>query len=238
MAATELRLRGVVAGYAGTTVIENIDLSLKQGERVGILGRNGAGKTSTLATALGFTQVISGKVELDGCDLRQLPPEERVRAGLGYVPQTRDIFPSLTVTENLLAGIHSGPKRLLEEAYALFPRLKERRHNLGNQLSGGEQQMLSIARALMGQPNLLLLDEPLEGLSPLVAHEVLQAVQTLVRTRSLGCILVEQHVAAVLEFATRVLVLERGRPAFYGSTKQLLAQPHILDSCIGLRKAA
>lgn len=238
MAATELQLRNVVAGYAGTTVLENVSLTLKQGERVGILGRNGAGKTTTLATALGFTQMISGTVEIGGHDVSGLAPEERVRAGLGYVPQTRDIFPSLTVEENLLAGIHSGPRSLLQEAYEMFPRLRERRSNLGTQLSGGEQQMLSIARALMGRPNLLLLDEPLEGLSPLVAGEVLQSIQRLVVARSLGCILVEQHVAAVLDFATRILVLERGRPVFYGPTEQLLANKQILESCIGLRKAA
>jgi branched-chain amino acid transport system ATP-binding protein len=237
MAVTELRLRNVVAGYAGTTVLEGVDLSLRQGERVGILGRNGAGKTTTLATALGFTQVLGGVVEINGLDVARLPVEERVRLGIGYVPQTRDIFPSLTVEENLLAGMYRGKKTLIDEAYELFPRLRERRSNLGNQLSGGEQQMLSIARALMGQPNLLLLDEPLEGLSPLVATEVMNAVKRLVSARSLGCILVEQHVSAVLDFATRVLVLERGRPAFHGSTEALLADKHILESCIGLRKA-
>lgn len=238
MSVAELRLRSIFAGYAGTTVLENIDLTLRQGERVGILGRNGAGKTTTLATVLGFTQVLSGSVEVDDKDVAKVPVEERVRLGIGYVPQTRDIFPSLTVEENLLCAIHSGSKSVLHDAYEMFPRLRERRSNLGNQLSGGEQQMLSIARALMGRPNLLLLDEPLEGLSPLVAHEVMQAIERLVTARSLGCILVEQHVAAVLEFATRVLVLERGRPAFYGSTDQLLAEKHILESCIGLRKAA
>ena len=237
MPVSELRLRNVVAGYAGTTVLEGVDLSLRQGERVGILGRNGAGKTTTLATALGFTQVLGGVVEINGLNAARLPVEERVRLGIGYVPQTRDIFPSLTVEENLLAGMYRGRKTLIHEAYAFFPRLRERRSNLGNQLSGGEQQMLSIARALMGQPNLLLLDEPLEGLSPLVANEVMKAVKRLVSERSLGCILVEQHVSAVLDFATRVLVLERGRPAFYGSTEALLADKHILESCIGLRKA-
>lgn len=238
MAATELRLRNIVCGYAGTTVLDKVNLELKQGERLGILGRNGAGKTTALATVLGFTQVIDGTVEIDGKNVSELPVEERVRSGIGYVPQSRDIFPSLTVEENLIAGIHSGTRSLLNDAYSIFPRLKERRSNLGNQLSGGEQQMLSIARALMGQPSLLLLDEPLEGLSPLVAHEVMQAIKNLVKEKSLGCILVEQHVAAVLDFATRVLVLERGRPAFYGTTESLLAEKHILDSCIGLRKAA
>lgn len=238
MAAIELRLRNIVAGYAGTTVLEHIDLTLKQGERVGILGRNGAGKTTCLATALGFTQVVAGQVEINGRDAAKLLPEERVRAGIGYVPQTRDIFASLTVEENLLAGIHSDDRSLLREAYELFPRLQERRRNLGTQLSGGEQQMLSIARALMGRPRLLLLDEPLEGLSPLVASEVMKAIDTLVAQRGLGCVLVEQHVSAVLAFASHVLVLERGRCAFSGSKDELLAQPRILDTCIGLRKAA
>lgn len=238
MPATELTLSGLVAGYDGTTVLEGIDLSVKRGERVGIIGRNGAGKTTTLASALGLTQRLSGHVLIDGRDVSNVPTPERVRLGIGLVPQTRDIFPSLTVEDNLRCGLQGGPVARLRDAYRMFPRLEERRANFGNQLSGGEQQMLSIARALMAEPSILLLDEPLEGLSPLVAHEVMQAVQKLVADRGLGCVLVEQHVALVLDFVDRVMVLERGRSMFYGTPAELVAQPHILESCIGLRKAA
>lgn len=236
MKASQLIVESIIAGYDGTTVLEGVNLSLNKGERLGILGRNGAGKTTLLSTILGFTKVSSGRVLLDGQDLKNTSTESRVRMGLGCVPQTRDIFASLTVEENLLSGIYSGHRSKIEQAYSTFPRLKERRQNLGSQLSGGEQQMLSIARALMGDPSLLMLDEPLEGLSPVVADEVMASIRNLISEQSLGCILVEQHVSVVLDFATSVLVLERGRPAFYGSVGDLKARPEILESCIGLKK--
>lgn len=238
MKAHELQVSGVSAGYDGTTVLESVSISLKQGERLGILGRNGAGKSTLLGTILGMTDMTEGTVALDGRNLKGVSTEDRVRSGIGLVPQTRDIFPSLTVEENLQTGIYAGKSSKLDQAYALFPRLKERRLNLGNQLSGGEQQMLSIARALMGEPTLLLLDEPLEGLSPVVAHEVMDAIKALASGNKMGCVLVEQHVAVVLEFSTRVLVLERGRPAFYGDVATLKSRPDILESCIGLRKSS
>jgi branched-chain amino acid transport system ATP-binding protein len=237
MRATELSLHDVVAGYGGTTVLEGISLSVKRGERVGIIGRNGAGKTTTLATALGLTQQLAGQVMVDGCDVSCLATPDRARLGIGYVPQTRDIFASLTVEDNLRSGLQGGPQSRLDQAYALFPRLKERRRNHGNELSGGEQQMLSIARALMSEPSILLMDEPLEGLSPLVAHEVMTAIDTLVSDRGLGCVLVEQHVALVLDFASTVLLLERGRPMFLGDSATLSNRPDLLERCIGLRKA-
>lgn len=212
-----------------------MELSVKRGERVGIIGRNGAGKTTTLATAMGLTQQINGQVLLDGVDVSSLPTPDRARRGLGYVPQTRDIFKSMTVRDNLRTGLQGGPDARLEDAYAIFPRLYERRDNFGNELSGGEQQMLSIARALMGQPDILLLDEPLEGLAPVVAQELMSSLTKLSSERGLGCILVEQHVALVLEFATSILLLERGRPAFWGSTQELKSQPELLSSAIGLK---
>lgn len=236
MKASLLTVESITAGYESTTILEDISLELRQGERLGILGRNGAGKTTLLSTILGLTKVTSGRVFLDDRDLKNTTTEGRIRRGLGCVPQTRDIFSSLTVEENLLSGIYSGNRSKIEEAYQLFPRLKERYKNLGNQLSGGEQQMLSIARSLMGSPSLLMLDEPLEGLSPLVAKEVMEAIQKLSSNSSLGCILVEQHVSVVLDFATRILILERGRPAFYGSVEELKLKPEILESCIGLKK--
>ncbi len=238
MPLTELQLRSVVAGYGGTTVLEDVNLSVKRGERVGIIGRNGAGKTTTLATAMGLTQQMGGQVLLDGADVSAMSTPERARRGLGYVPQTRDIFKSMTVRDNLRTGLQGGPDERLNEAYELFPRLRERRDNYGNELSGGEQQMLSIARALMGQPDILLLDEPLEGLAPVVAHELMHALSKLSIQRGLGCVLVEQHVALVLDFASSVLLLERGRPVFWGSTVELAGRPELLASAIGLKSNA
>lgn len=237
MPLTELALRGVVAGYGGTTVLEGVELSVRRGERVGVIGRNGAGKTTTLATAMGLTQQISGQVLLDGKDVSAMSTPERSRRGLGYVPQTRDIFKTMTVRDNLRTGLQGGTDARLEDAYALFPRLHERRNNYGNELSGGEQQMLSIARALMAQPDILLLDEPLEGLAPVVAQELMSALSKFSSERGLGCVLVEQHVALVLEFASSILLLERGRPAFWGRTDELKKRPELLASAIGLKSA-
>lgn len=237
MAAVELVLDSVVAGYAGTTVLDGVSLRVREGGRIGIIGRNGAGKTTTLATALGLTQRHGGMVSLNGQDVSAQPAWKRARMGLGYVPQTRDIFPSLSVQDNLSAGLKGGPLSRIADAYALFPRLAERKKNFGNELSGGEQQMLSIARALMGNPSILLLDEPLEGLSPLVAHEVMDAIRSLALTRGLGCVLVEQQVSLVLDFSSQVLVLERGRPAFWGDTDTLRQRTDVLESAVALRKA-
>ncbi len=234
--ATELIVKSLVAGYAGTTIIDDIHLAVREGERVGIIGRNGAGKTTTLASIMGLTQQLSGQVLFDGQDLSHKPAWQRARAGIGYIPQTRDIFPSLTVEENLIAGLKGAPLSRIDEAYAMFARLGERRSNYGNELSGGEQQMLSIARVMMGQPRILLLDEPLEGLSPLVAKEVMQGVEALAQSRGLGCVLVEQQVALVLDFSTRILVLERGRSVFWGETQQLRNRPEILESAVALAK--
>lgn len=238
MAVTELSLQAVVAGYDGTTVLEDINLTVRRGERIGIVGRNGAGKTTTLATMMGLTQLKSGKVLLDGEDVSALPTPERARRGVGYVPQTRDIFKSLSVEDNLKSGLQGGPSSRLQTAWELFPRLKERRNNFGNELSGGEQQMLSIARALMSEPQILLLDEPLEGLSPLVGQEVMNALERLISERGLGCVLVEQQVSLVMDFSETILVLERGRCMFNGAPEVLKSFPDVLESCVGLRKAA
>ena len=238
MSITELALRNVVAGYAGTTVLEDVELSIKRGERIGIIGRNGAGKTTTLATAMGLTQQIGGQILFDGVDVSAMPTAERSRRGLGYVPQTRDVFKSMTVKDNLRTGLQGGPESRLEDAYALFPRLYEHRNNYGNELSGGEQQMLSIARALMGEPDILLLDEPLEGLAPVVAQELMSSLSAFSTKRGLGCVLVEQHVALVLDFASSVLLLERGRCAFWGPTDELQKRPELLASAIGLKSGS
>jgi branched-chain amino acid transport system ATP-binding protein len=241
MAPTELLLEEVSAGYGETSVLERVSLSVARGERLGIIGRNGAGKTTTLATAMGLTRLRHGMVSFNGKDVSKLRPNARAAMGLGYVPQTRDIFPSLTVEENLCAGMKTRSRaevsKLLAEAYVMFPRLKERRTNWGNALSGGEQQMLSIARSLMGQPSILLLDEPLEGLAPVVAQELMSAIHSLVINRGIGCVLVEQHVGLVMNFCSQILVLERGRPAFYGTSETLrTTHGHVLEQSIGLGK--
>lgn len=233
---TELRLESIAAGYDGNVVIEDISLSVAKGERLGILGRNGAGKTTTLATALGFTQRKTGRVLIGDADVTALKPHRRIAMGIGFVPQSRDIFPSLSVEENLVSGLMGGPRSELEKAYGLFPRLAERRRNMGNQLSGGEQQMLSIARALMGRPAIILLDEPLEGLSPVVAQEVMSAISRMVTEIGLGCVLVEQNATLVMDFSDRVLVLERGQAAFYGASTELKLKPAILENAVGLMK--
>ncbi len=236
-----LRLDEVSAGYGHTTILEELSFSVEPGERLGIIGRNGAGKTTTLATAMGLTQMRKGRVRFGEADITALRPSARAVKGLGYVPQTRDIFPSLTVEENLRAGLHrnlgSSQARLLNEAYELFPRLRERRANWGNELSGGEQQMLSIARALMGKPAILLLDEPLEGLAPVIAQELMAAIRALADDGGIGIVLVEQQVNLVLDFSTKVLVLERGRCMFYGAPEDLRGErSDVLDLSVGIRK--
>jgi branched-chain amino acid transport system ATP-binding protein len=233
----ELVLDGVSAGYAGTSVLERVSFSVGEGERVGLIGRNGAGKTTTLAAAMGLAQLLGGRVLLNGTDISRHATYKRARAGLGYVPQTRDVFPSLTVDENLQSAMNGrqGPE-VIEAAYGLFPKLSERRGHAGSQLSGGEQQMLSVARALVTRPKILLLDEPLEGLAPQVREELMDAIRRLADATGVGCVLVEQHVDIVLDFATKIVVVERGVPVFVGPTADLRARPEVLDRAIGLDK--
>jgi branched-chain amino acid transport system ATP-binding protein len=235
-ASSELTLEAVSSGYGETVVLENISFTIRQGERVGILGRNGAGKTTTLATIVGLAKLRSGIIKLDGQDISKLPTYMRSRAGIGYVPQTRDVFPTLTVEENLKSAMTDKNSAELTLAYDLFPRLKERRSNYGNQLSGGEQQMLAIARTLVTRPRILLLDEPLEGLAPRVREEVMTAIETLVAETNVGCLLVEQYVDVVLAFSDRVLVLERGSLSFEGTPADLQNDPATLDRTVGLHK--
>lgn len=237
MTLSQISWKGVSAGYGPTTVLEDIDLTLRAGARVGIIGRNGAGKTTLLSAMTGFARLQKGQVLADDRVLNDMPAYRRARLGIGIVPQTRDIFRSLTVRENLLAGLKDGNQDPLDEAFALFPRLGERLNNLGGNLSGGEQQMLSIARALMGRPDFLLLDEPLEGLSPLVGQEVMAAIRTLVGQKGLGCVLVEQHVGTVLDFCDHAVVLMRGRALFSGPTEELRQRDDILDKAVGLHGA-
>jgi len=233
----ELRFDDVTAGYGGLPVLEHLSFSVREGERLGLIGRNGAGKTTTLATAMGLADLMKGRIHFGGDDISNASTYARSRAGLGYVPQSRDIFPSLTVEENLLAGLQGRSASVaLPPIYALFPRLKERRRNAGTQLSGGEQQMLSVARALVGQPRILLLDEPLEGLAPMVREELMDAIVRMSDQLGVGCIIVEQHVDVVLEFSNNVIVLERGLAAYSGSAAVLSGEEALLNRTIGIQK--
>jgi len=196
-----------------------------------LLGRNGVGKTTLLATLMGHTQMHGGQIAYRGQPIERLPVHERSRLGMGYVPQTRDIFPSLSIEENLLVAARSG-RWPIERVYELFPRLAERRSHMGNQISGGEQQMLSIGRALMGNPSILLLDEPMEGLAPIIVEMLLQALTRLIREESLTVVLVEQSAKLALQVTQDVLVLSRGRIIHSGKSADLLAQPDLLAQLI------
>jgi branched-chain amino acid transport system ATP-binding protein len=226
-----LKLTAVRAGYGATVVLEDVDLTLPERGSLAVLGRNGVGKTTLLATIMGHTALHSGNIEYRARPIARTPAYERSRMGIGYVPQTRDIFPSLNVEENLMVAARPGRWSLVR-VYELFPRLAERRRHMGNQLSGGEQQMLSIGRALMGDPSLLLLDEPLEGLAPIIVESLLQAIQRLIRDEALTVILVEQSAKLALEITAEVLVLNRGRIVHRGPSAELTNDPARLAKLI------
>ncbi len=227
-----LRLENVWAGYGDAVVLEDLSLSLAAGESLALLGRNGMGKTTLLATLMGVTRLRRGRIVFQGEDIAQVPSHRRAQAGLGWVPQERDIFRSLTVEENLTVVARPG-EWTLERVYALFPRLQERRTNLGSQLSGGEQQMLAMGRALMLNPKILLLDEPLEGLAPLIAQELLHIIERMVSEGRMAVILVEQHARQILPITRQALVLERGRVVYSGSSAELLSDGGALDRWLG-----
>jgi branched-chain amino acid transport system ATP-binding protein len=224
-------LKDVRAGYGETVVIEEIGFSLPERGSLCVLGRNGVGKTSLLATIMGHTTFHSGSIEYRGAQIEKLPVYGRNRLGVGYVPQTRDIFPSLTVEENLTVAGRPG-RWTLERVHDLFPRLAERGRHWGNQISGGEQQMLAIGRALMGNPAVLLMDEPLEGLAPIIVEVLLAALQRLIREDSLAVVLVEQHAKLALQTTQNALVLNRGRIAYSGPSADLIADPQRLTSLV------
>jgi branched-chain amino acid transport system ATP-binding protein len=226
-----LSLSKVRAGYGPTVILEDVDLELPENGALAVLGRNGVGKTTLLATIMGHTTFHAGELRFKGQLLKGKPVYERCRLGVGYVPQERLIFPSLTVHENLDVARRPG-KWTIERVYDLFPRLRERRAAYGNQLSGGEQQMLAIGRALMGNPSLLLMDEPLEGLAPIIVEGLLMALKRLVADDSLAMILVEQHAKLALEVTERALVLNRGRVSYAGPSKELLTDPQRLTSLV------
>ena len=228
-----LRLSGVRAGYGATVVLEDVGLELAERSSLAVLGRNGVGKTTLLGTIMGHTTLHGGSIEYRGKSVSRLPVYERVRLGMGFVPQGRYIFPSLTVEENLIVAERAGPWTL-ERVYGLFPPLAERRTHMGNQISGGEQQMLAIGRALMGNPALLLMDEPLEGLAPIIVDTLLAALQRLIREESLTAILVEQSARLALEVTERVMVLNRGCVVFSGPSAELRADPKRLANLIAV----
>jgi len=229
-----LELIDVHAGYGPGTVLNGLNLPLQAGERLAMIGRNGVGKTTALRAIMGLARLSRGRIVFDGRDLHGLAPHQRARLGLGYVPQTRDIFASLSVEENLVAGLKSRPRSALSEAYALFPRLAERRHNPGAKLSGGEQQMLAVARALLGQPRLLLLDEPLEGLAPLIRQELLAAFTRLGRQGDTTVIIVEQQVREALGYADCAVILDHGAVAHAAPASVLRDDAATLERFVGL----
>jgi branched-chain amino acid transport system ATP-binding protein len=228
-----LVLEGVCAGYGETVVLEGIALELAPGGTLTVLGRNGVGKTTLLATIMGHTRLRGGVIRFADREISRLPPYRRARLGIGFVPQEREIFPSLTVEENLAVAARPG-KWSLARVYNFFPSLAERRRNHGDQLSGGEQQMLAIGRALMGNPCLLLMDEPLEGLAPVIVDALLAGLDRLKREDDLALMLVEQHARLALELAHDTIVLDRGAIVFAGASRELLDAPDRLDALMGV----
>ena len=239
--AEALALERVSAGYGETVVLDGVSLALEAGGTLAILGRNGVGKTTLLATIMGHTTLHAGAIAVGGRDITSIATHRRARHGIGYVPQERDIFPSLTLEENLavaaLAKPHAGGARSAwtqARVYDLFPQLAQRRRNLGNRLSGGEQQMLAIGRALMGNPSLLLLDEPLEGLAPVIVDTVLAALRRLRQEDRLSIVLVESHARLALDYAERAAVLDRGKLVYDADSRSLRDDPARLASLIGV----
>jgi branched-chain amino acid transport system ATP-binding protein len=228
-----LILEDVSAGYGETVVLEGISLAMAPGQTLAVLGRNGVGKTTLLATIMGHTRLHGGGIRFAGREIATLPPYRRARLGIGFVPQEREIFSSLTVAENLTVAERPG-QWTLARVYEFFPSLAERRRNHGNQLSGGEQQMLAIGRALMGNPTLLLMDEPLEGLAPVIVDTLLAGLDRLKREDELALLLVEQHAKLALELAQIAIVLDRGAIVFTGTSRELLDAPEHLNDLMGV----
>jgi branched-chain amino acid transport system ATP-binding protein len=231
-----LAFDNVRAGYGPAVVLDGVSFSLPERGSLAVLGRNGVGKSTLILTIMGNTQVGRGRVLWRGEDITRRPPHRRALGGIGWVAQEREIFASLTVEENLTVAARDGHWKLAA-VYDLFPRLAERRRNLGNQLSGGEQQMLAIARALMTNPSLLLLDEPMEGLAPIVVEELAAAIRRLVTEGTSAYILVEQHADIALALTQSAIVIERGRIVYDGGSAALLADHAALDRLVGLRLA-
>ena len=230
-----LRIERLTAGYGEAVVLSDLSLSVAEGQSVALLGRNGMGKTTLVNSIVGVTRYIGGAIMLDGKDIARLRPDQRAHSGIGWVPQERNIFKSLTVDENLTAVARPGPWSV-QRAYAMFPRLAERKANMGNQLSGGEQQMLAVARALMSRPRLLLMDEPSLGLAPLVVAEIFRIVAELNRDGT-SIFLVEQNAHMALQVAHHFYLMEQGRVTFSGTPGQLAEDEVIQRAYLGARRA-
>jgi len=228
-----LEVQGVVAGYGESVVLEDVSFTLREGGSLALLGRNGVGKTTLLLTLMGMTRLHKGTLAWRGEPLAAVPPHHRARLGFGWVPQERGVFPSLTVDEHLEAIARPG-EWTAARVYQLFPRLVERRGHFGNQLSGGEQQMLAIARALMVNPTLLLLDEPTEGLAPVVIDELVVTIRKMLASGRMAAILVEQHARLALQLTEEALVLDRGRVVHRSPSRSLLEDPGTLDRLLGV----
>ena len=228
-----LVLTNVRAGYGETVVIDNVSLSLAPGATLALLGRNGVGKTTLFSTIMGHTTMHGGSIRFNGEEISKLPPYRRALMGLALVPQEREIFKSLTVEENLIVAERAG-RWSLERVFEFFPSLARRRKNRGDQLSGGEQQMLAIGRALMGNPSFILMDEPMEGLAPVIVDAVLDGLERLKKEGDTALMLVEQHARLALDFAEDTIVLDRGRIVFAGPSRELAAEPEKMAALLGV----
>src|SRR6202045_3390761 len=228
-----LAIERVRAGYGEAVVIPDMTISLQKGQVLALLGRNGTGKTTLINSIVGITRRFAGTLNLDGRDITRMRPDQRARAGIGWVPQERNIFRSLTVEENMTAVAQPGPWTVAK-VYEMFPRLQERRSNFGNQLSGGEQQMLAIGRALTLNPKVLLLDEPTEGLAPMLVEEILKALGTITRAGGICSIIVEQNAQKILGLADRVVILERGAIVHDAASSALKGDPAVLERYLGV----
>jgi len=228
-----LAVEGITAGYGESVVLEDVSFVLEEGDSMALLGRNGVGKTTLLVTLMGLTRLHRGTLRWRGADLAALPTHRRSHAGLGWVPQERFMFPSLTVEEHLTAVARPG-RWTVPRVYEIFPRLAERRANFGNQLSGGEQQMLAIGRALMVNPQLLLLDEPMEGLAPIIVQELMNVIRELVDDGGMAVIVVEQHAKLALTLTRKAVVLDRGRVVHRADSEALLADPERLHRLVAV----
>jgi branched-chain amino acid transport system ATP-binding protein len=228
-----LNIERLTAGYGEAIVLKDISFKIAKGQALALLGRNGMGKTTLVNSVIGVTRHISGSISLDGHDITGMRPDQRAHAGIGWVPQERNIFRSLTVEENMTAIERPGPWTLAK-VYNLFPRLAERRHNLGNELSGGEQQMLAVARALVLNPRIMLLDEPLEGLAPILIEELLAVLRKIIREEGLSAILVEQNAQKILGVTDLAIIIERGSIVYQGASTALRADRSVLETYMGV----
>jgi len=231
-----LELESVSAGYGEAIILDGVSLQLAENGALAVLGRNGVGKTTLINTIMGQTRVHGGRLALAGRDVTRLASEKRARLGLGWVPQERNIFRSLSVEENLTAVARPGAWDVAR-IWRMFPRLQERRKNAGSQLSGGEQQMLAIGRALVVNPRLLLLDEPFEGLAPIIVEELSAALEKIVNDEGVATIIVEQNARRVLAMTGAAIVLDRGRIVHAGESAALREDTGALDSFLGVTKA-